>query len=366
MGGEPDVGELRRLYVEERWSTGRIGEAVGMSSGTVWKRLTDAGVVMRPRGVEPRLSCVDLRRWYIDERRSTVKIAETTGMSTSGVTAAMARAGIDRRPLGTELDVDDDTLTKLYVEDRLSHDEIAERFEVTPFAVRRRLQDREIHRPGPAPGSDWTTPPPAETLRCRYLDGGETLSQLATAYGVPHPTVRRWLVNAGISLPARHGVQGARPDEPAAMTREVLWDRYVDEELTTDQIAAEFGVTKNMVAVALHAQRIPVRPPGPAGRPGVVLLDALYADPEVTACLDRHHVPHRPEAGWLRDRWPEPAEVTAAALADLYVEVGLSVHHISLLTGLGPAGVRSRLQTARIPARATERTPWTTRTTQNH
>lgn len=321
---------------------------------------------MRQRGVEPRLDSADLRRWYVDEGLSTVQIAARTGMSTSGVTAAMDRAGIDRRPLGTELEVDDDTLRRLYVGDRLSHDEIAERFEVKAFAVRRRLHDWGIRRPAGAPaGSDWTAPPSQETLRRRYVDGAETLAQLATDHGVPHPTVRRWLINAGISLRDRPGVQGERPDESVTLTRGLLWGRCVDEGLTVDQIGGEFGVTKNVVATALHAQRVPVRPAGPPGRPGVVLLDALYADPAVAACLGRHHIPSRPGAGWLRDRWPEAADVSAGALSDLYVNLGLGVQHISLLTGLGPASVRARMQTAQIPARSPGRTPWTTRTAEN-
>ena len=90
----------------------------------------------------------------------------------------------------------------------------------------------------------------------------------------------------------------------------------------------------------------------------MVLLDALYADGAVTAVLARHGIPPRPQAGWLRQRWPDPVEPSEAALKELYMDVGLSAAHISLLTGLQVAGVRVRLQRAGLQTRSNSRSPW--------
>lgn len=350
-----DVTEMRRLYVDEQLSTTQIADRAGLSPATVWKRLVDAGVQMRQRGVQPQLSDDELRHLYIEQRLSTLQIAARTGMSTSGVGSALQRAGIPRRGAGV-LTVDDETLERLYVEERLDTDQLAARFNVAPYAVRRRLRAAGIHRPAGAPPGGFV---PAETeLRHRYVDGQASLAELATHYRVPATTVRRWLELRGVPLRQVAASQGARARDPVRLSREELWELYVEQGLTATQIAEHVGATKNVITAALHTQRIPVRPSGPSRRHPVVLLDALYADAAITAVLDRHGIPRRPQAGWLRQRWPEPAEPSEAALKELYTDVGLSAAQISLLTGLQVSGVRARLQRAGLQTRGSSRSPW--------
>jgi excisionase family DNA binding protein len=359
VGEMVDIERLRRLYVEEQWSTHQIADRVGMSSHQVWRMLTRAGVRMRQRGVQPRLSEDDLRRWYQDEGLSTIEIARRTGMSSSGVHAALVRAGVPRRPVGgPELAIDDQTLERLYVTERVDLEELAARFKVRPWAVRRRLREAGIIRPaGVPPGGDRPMPPRDELER-QYADEQATLSDVAARYGVAAPTARRWLEAYGITVRPQPPGAGVRPTMPRTPSREELWELYVTQGLTTAEIAQRLGVSKKTVTTALHAQRIPVRPPGPSRRLPVVLLDALYGDPAVTAVLGRHGIERRPQAGSLRERWPVPAPLSEAALEDLYVTVGLSVDHISLLTGHEPSGIRHRLQQAGLSARSASRSPW--------
>jgi len=349
-----DIAEMRRLYVDEQLTTQEIAKRAGTSSGTVWKRLVDAGVQMRPRGVTPRLSDDELRHLYVDQRLSTLQIAERTGMSSSGVTAALERAGIPRRGAAV-LTMDDETLQRLYVDERLDADELAARFDVPPWSVRRRLRAAGIQRPAAPPGGRL---PPETELRRRYVDGHASLAELAAHYRVPATTVRRWLELRGIALRQTPASQGWRPGDPVRLSHDELWELYVEQGLTATQIGDHVGVTKNIITTALHAQRIPVRPSGPSRKPPVVLLDVLYADGAITAVLARHEIPRRPQAGWLRQRWPDPVEPSEAALEELYIDVGLSAAHISLLTGLHVAGVRSRLQRAGVQTRSTSRSPW--------
>lgn len=354
------IAEMVRLYVEEHLTTGQIADIAGMSSGTVWSRLRDAGVTFRQRGNPPKLDPEDLRRWYVDEGQSTLEIAKRTGMSTSGVTAAMERAGIARRPLeAAELPIDDDQLARLYVDERLDDDDIASTYGVAPWTVRRRLRAAGIRRPNGAPPGGDVPMPTADELRRHYNTEGQTLAQIAAHYGVPQPTVRRWLEIAHIPRRARPASSGQRPDESPQLTRAALWDSYVTQGRTAAEIAAELGVTKNIVITALHAQRIPVRPSGPSTREPIVLLDALYSDPDVRAVLNRHHIPIRPQAGALRERWPSSAELDEDTLRELYLDIGLSAAQISLLTGVDVAGVRHRLQRAGLNARPPGRAPWT-------
>lgn len=356
---EPDIAELKHLYLYEGLSTSALAERFGMSSGTVWARLKAAGVEFRKRGVQPRLDSDDLRRWYVDERLSTIDIARKTGMSTTGVTAALERAGIPRRPLnGSELPIDDAILAQLYVEQRRSVAEIAEQYQVAPWAVTRRLRAGEIHRQPGRPAGAHVDRPTRTELHELYVTQHRSMSDIAARFGVPDPTVRRWLEQAQIRLRRPSEVQGLRPGGSPAMTRERLMQWYVTEQRTAQQIAAELGVTRRIVISALHSLRIPVRPSGPSSDPPVVLLDALYADRRIAAALRRHGIPARPDAGMLRERWPDPVDPPVEALQELYSEIGLSVFHISLLTGLQPAGIRHRLQSASVPSRGSGRAPW--------
>lgn len=354
-----DIEELVRLYVDEELSTSQIARLVGKSSGAVWARLRDAGVEFRQRGNAPRLDPADLRRWYVEEGQSTLDIARHTGMSTSGVTAALERAGIDRRPLeASELQLDDAELARLYLDDRVDDDEIGRRHDVPTWTVRQRLRAAGIRRPnGSLPGGD--TPMPAkDDLRRLYQTERRALADIGAHYGVPDPTVRRWLEIAEIPLRNRPASAGQRPVESPQLDRKTLWRLYVTEGRTAAEIAAEVGVTKNVITTALHAQRIPVRPSGPSQKPPVVLLDVLYADAEVCTVLIEHQIPIRPDAGELRERWPDQVDLSAAALKALYVDVGLSAAHISLLTGIQVAGVRHRLQRSGYTARGAGRSPW--------
>lgn len=359
VGPLANIEELRRLYVEEQLTTGEIARRVGLSSSGVWKLLTRAGVPMRQRGVQPRLAEDDLRRWYEDEGLSTIEIAKRTGMSSSGVHSALVRAGIPRRPLvGTELTIDDQTLEQLYVVERIGSDELAERFGVATWAVRRRLRQAGIVRPpGPQPGGDRPMPSRDE-LEQRYVEDQASLSELAASYEVAAPTVRRWLEAYGIALRGRPPGTGRRPEATPALSRAELMELYVDQGLTVAEIAERFEVSKNVVSTASHSQRIPVRPSGPSRQAPVVLLDALYGDDMVVAALDRHGIERRPEAGTLRERWPVPAPLSEAALKELYATVGLSVSHLSLLTGHQPSAIRHRLQEAGLSARGGSRSPW--------
>lgn len=62
------IEEKKRLYLEERMSTVAIGKRYGLSSTTVWRQLTAAGVEMRPPGPIPHdtrgsYQSVHRRRW---------------------------------------------------------------------------------------------------------------------------------------------------------------------------------------------------------------------------------------------------------------------------------------------------------------
>jgi hypothetical protein len=57
-----------------------------------------------------------------------------------------------------------------------------------------------------------------------------------------------------------------------------------------------------------------------------------------------------------------PLPVPGTLLRELYVDIGLSIHHIALLIGLGDMATRNRLIQAGVPLRPSRgRCPWNRR-----
>ena len=138
---------------------------------------------------------------------------------------------------------------------------------------------------------------------------------------------------------------------------------YVDQQWSAAQIGRQLGVDASLITFALHSHRIPVRHGGDGAQAdAVVLLDALYADPDVVAVLERHQIPLRRRAGRLARRFPRPAPLDAVVADELYREVGLSTTHISLLTGHSASNVLDVLRRHGTPTRPGTRSPWYQRT----
>ena len=126
---------------------------------------------------------------------------------------------------------------------------------------------------------------------------------------------------------------------------------------------SHLGIDPSLVTFALHSYRIPVRHGG-SGDPAdaVVLLDALYADPDVVAVLERYGIPLRRRSGRLSRRFPNPPPLDGGLVDDLYATLGLATTHISLLTGHSASNVCEVLRRNGTRTRSGSRSPWFERT----
>jgi len=108
------------------------------------------------------------------------------------------------------------------------------------------------------------------------LEQGVTVAGLACRFGVAKVTVQRWLAGAGLLLP-----------DPAVGGEE-LRRLYVEQGLTSREVAAALGPGRARVEVALAVAGIPARrrtERQPSGRRAGVtaeMLRELYSRPEVT------------------------------------------------------------------------------------
>jgi hypothetical protein len=145
--------------------------------------------------------------------------------------------------------------------------------------------------------------------------------------------------------------------------------KLYEKGMTMREVGARLGVSTSTVSAALHAAKVPVRPgggtrPEAQGPPRTLIAD-LYADPDVIAALRRHQVEVPDEAEWHVTgpfQTYVPLPVPATLLRELYVDIGLSIHHIALLIGLGDMATRNRLIQAGVPFRPSRgRCPWNRR-----
>ena len=199
-----------------------------------------------------------------------------------------------------------------------------------------------------------------------YRRPGMTIAKAAAHFGVSDEYLRRRIAETGLTR--RPGTFTPRTAYPPDVLQAKAVKLYATG-MTMREVGARLGVSSSTVSMALHAAKAPVRPSGGArpeahGTPRTLITD-LYADPYVVAALRRHHVQVPDEAYWhvtgpFHTYGPLP--VPAALVRELYIDIGLSIHHIALLIGLGDFATRNRLIQAGVTFRPSqERCPWNRR-----
>lgn len=311
-----DDAELRRLYQDEHFTQAQLAERLKAAPGTVGRWLAECGI----GAPDPRIDHGQLRQRYLDEHATTREIATELGVSHNRVIRELALAGIsrrsrhDRRPSGPRAALTCERMAELYVERGLSVRELTDVFGVSDEYVRKRLRECGLAK---RPGSFH-----AKLDR----DRGELASHAAELYS-----------EAGLSLRA---------------------------------VGAELKISASLVRELLHETGVAVRPPGVppqrADKRQRRILRDLYADAEVADVLRRFDVPLQDPAAWER---PSPFHsfvelpLPAALVEELYVRLGLSAFHVSLLCGVGSLTVLNRLRALGMECRPSgQPCPWTLRT----
>lgn len=362
-----DARLVLRRYQQDRVSIVHIAAELRCSTDRVRAVLTDHGVPIRMPGRRDDLrptpiTAGQLQALYVEEDLTVSAVAARLGCSNTRVTAALERHDIPRHTdpyrhhRVPTVDIDAATLTSLYVDQQLDDIAIAALYDVPPVRIKRRRRDLGVGRPSsPPPHPQRPSPPPAEDLAQLYLVEKLTLAKIARRYRTSAPVVRGWLTDRGIPVQPRTSRADRQQLDP-----QLLRQRYEDQQCSAAQIAAEQDTTVQRVLRALHENGIPVRRAGfPSGRrsEAYLLLDDLYADPDVLALLQRHHIPMRPHHGPIFARFPQPVPLTTSLLRQGYLGIGLSAQHIELLTGQPADQILDALHAAAIPVRSIDGTP---------
>jgi DNA-directed RNA polymerase specialized sigma24 family protein len=241
----PDVGTLRRLYVDEGLSLAATAARLGVVAQTVHNWLVAGGVPRRPSPAKFRADIDDgeIIQLYTQQGHTAAEIAEQLGCSTSLVYGRLARRGVDRRPQAPRRRPGPTAqeLSHLYGDCGLSLRDLAERYGVTTRAVRSRLVAAGIDR---RPSGTARVDCDGDELVALY-GAGWSAPAIADLMGCSPSTIYRRLAAAGIARrPARRAL--SRQDLIAGLGRG--W--------SAPEIAAAHAVSVSCVCRALNRENL--------------------------------------------------------------------------------------------------------------
>lgn len=360
--GSPDPTLVRALY--EAGATERsIAQQLRVPRAAVTDTLASAQVERRQSGRPCPLTADQLQQ-LVDSGATQATIAAMLHAAPGTVSRWLAEIGVgDPDPR-----IDRTELRRLYVDQQLTIREVADRLNVPKNRIIRDLtlagiprRSRHSRRPrGPRLAVT------AERLTDLYVNQGLTLAQLGAELQVSEGYLRRRLRESGIT--ERRGTFGPKP----ASTNRVVARACLlyTSGLSMTAVGAELGISATQVALILAEADIPVRRPGPRplydDPPTRRVLTQLYQDPDVRQALERWNIDVQDSDNWER---PTPFQSLAPdplppdLLRHLYNNLGLTIHHISILTGIGTTGVKGQLHRLGITPRPPGPSPWTRRHT---
>jgi transposase/lambda repressor-like predicted transcriptional regulator len=306
----------------------------------------------------------DIVRLYQDERLSLATIGQRYHHDPDWVSARLRRAGVSLRPAGRQRQVDHDQVRGL-LDAGLRVRQIADQLRCSETTVLAAMKEHGWSGPARRPrGPNRITPPrPAPTvLRRLYVTEDLSISAIAERLGVSHGVVRAALSADGITV-TRPGWTASQPPPP--ISEKQLRALYVDQQMSTRQVADVLNCTPTRVLAALKRHGITVDP----RRQAIPTLPAdapAMFDLYVTQRLDdatiarQYDVPtwrvtqRRRELGVHRPRAPMPRRPTPPApspaeLQRLYVDDGRTLEQIARANHTSKPVVRKWLEDAQIP-----------------
>lgn len=294
-----DLDELRDLYVVKKLTLAETAKALGISISSVWKLLNSLGIERRSIG---QYSLEEARSLYFDHGLTLKEISQKFGVSVQAVQQRFAHAGIDlkarkkpenlpdpirlrelfvyqnmtQREIASELQTsihfvskgirhygysrpprlrhfDREVIVNLYVDQGLLQKEVAERLGVSVYDVLAELKRHNItfrHSPGAR-----IARPDRETVAALYTRQDLTVTEIGRRLGVSGNTVTNLILRYGIERR-----QTAAQRSGIRKNRELLYELYVINRMSSAQIAQTLGIHESYVNKCLRFHGIEKRP----------------------------------------------------------------------------------------------------------
>ncbi len=194
-----DAGEIRRLYVEERWSRRRICEHLGVSDWVVEDRLRRLGIAIRPRGVlndeSARGAVIEkIKDLYLNQGMTIEKIAPTVHINRPTVSRVLKSEGtqVPRRP---ERDLKE--ILHMYHEFGWKASRIARHFGCTERAIFHQIMNSGVTRRSMRPQLD-----PVK-IKEMYVDREMGIDKVVAHFQSNRPLILKILRDLGVETRKR-------------------------------------------------------------------------------------------------------------------------------------------------------------------
>jgi len=194
---------LRRLYKKQDLTDHEIAQRFGCSRAAITKWRSKFGIESE-QWVDERLDNEEkIRELYIEKKQSTYEIADQFDCCEYSVRKRLSEFGIERRSntdYVSEILKDGDELERLYNEEHMHMGEIADLTDVTRSGVERwmKIHDIETHVSGPRPDEELTKN--ADRLERLYIDDGLSTREIAQMFDVSDTTIYHHLKKNGVEM----------------------------------------------------------------------------------------------------------------------------------------------------------------------
>lgn len=373
---------LQHLYVVQGLSLSEIAGRLDLRTEQV-ADLAARYELARPRVYERHGLTADLMNdLYLEQRKSVDAIAEELNVPRQAVDTALVKHGIAKRSRREALSRGlNETLSPEYLRERIqqgaSAAQIAEDHGTTITTVRSYLKSAGLlpdDEPDPA-YDELLTP---EFIQHEYLDAGVTQVEFCARHQVPINELRLRMRRAGLHATRRRNTQ--LDDLPSAasiraasaagrphsfpLTDQELRERYIDEGVSTAELAAELGVSVDEVLRALCASGVAVRTGmsdvlsepylrrrylGHGASAAEIAREQGVSPVTVTKHLDAVGIETRGRGSARRN--PAVDHLTQEFLEREYVENGRSAASIAEETGVTPHTVLATVRRFDLPVR---------------
>ena len=343
----PRDEDVVAAYLKERLSLKEVGARFGRSERWAWSKVTAAGVMRRsgPQRAPTSLSSDEMAMLYTDRRMSLKQIGDQVGLSAAGIRKRLKAAGVQLRPPGSPApnpEVEAANLSivvSLYVDDGLSVATIAEQLNRSIPWVRDRLRTAEV-RLRPSGGEPIPTEVEIEAIRL-YTEDHLTIAQVAQRVGMSTGWVGGRLRQNNVKVRSRGKV----------VDDELIVRRYSIEGKPMTAIGKEVGIAQPRVREILEANNIDIVPAGQRQtRIDVDEVRRLYVDERLTtsqiadtldvsvsgirSTMDRHGI---------KTRSNTPLTVTPTEL-QRHLDHGFSNTEIAAIHGVNTWAVTKRIR----------------------
>jgi hypothetical protein len=166
-----------------------------------------------------------------------------------------------------------------------------------------------------------------------YVRRRLTRKVVAHALGLSEWMIRRRLAELGVPMRSRGGWYRENRSEPDP---DEIFRLYLAYGWSANLVGAQLGISRKVVLRTVHEHGWPVKIGGPPPRGGpeeIALVRALYEDGLVARVLREWGVTEVEPGAAIWRRFPVPLEIPASLLQTLYLDCGLSLQQIELLTG---------------------------------